>query len=338
MNANQNNIDDDLLARYLLGEADDADRKELEDWIAASAANRKHFDHFKAIWEESLQFASSRNVNENEAWERLVSRARAEEEHNQQTPQKGRTIPFFRSVWLRAAATLVLCTGVGAAIYTMTNYSAGMMVARSGNNVVADTLPDGSVVVLNKNSTLSYPSRFHGGKRKVSLTGEAFFTITPDKSKPFVIDASNTTVTVVGTTFNVRTSAEQTEVIVETGIVQVAKKEKSVQLAPHEKATVSMTKDEPEKEINTDELYNYYRTREFVCNNTALRKLVAVLNESYGVHIAVPDIKTRELPLTVTFKDEPLDHILKVIKETLNLTIEHRGNDIFLAPANKGGQ
>ena len=82
-------------------------------------------------------------------------------------------------------------------------------------------------------------------------------------------------------------------------------------------------------------MYNYYRTKEFVCKATPLRKLLAVLNEAYNVHIVIADSKLADMPLTATFKDEPLDNILKVIKETLNLTIEHKGTDIVLTPAIK---
>lgn len=334
MNKEQNNISDDLLVKYLLGEADTTEQQAVEQWIAASEANKKYFADFRLIWDKSKLVAAQSNVNEQEAWARFVQRTQREELIENNTPQH-RTIPLFQRTWLRAAALLVVLAGVGWLAYTMANKDGQMMLAQSGDNTLTDTLPDGSVVVLNKHSSLTYPSKFNGDKRMVTLTGEAFFSITPNKQQPFIIDANSNSVTVVGTTFNVKTSADITEVIVETGIVQVAKKQKSVQVLPHQKATVVKDKDAPETETNTDELYNYYRTKEFVCKATPLRKFVAVLNEAYNVHIVITDTKLAEVPLTATFKDEPLDNILKVIKETLNITIAHKGRDILLSPAVK---
>jgi transmembrane sensor len=331
VNTNPEHIIDDLLVSYLLGEATPAQRKEVEDWLAASAENKKYFENFKSILEESRTLSSQRNVNENDAWERLVKRAQEDELSEQQNTPKGRTISFFGATWMRVAAMLVVLAGVGSLLFTMNNGSSEM-IAQSGDTPITDTLPDGSVVTLNKNSTLTYPAKFDGDKRTVKLTGEAFFNITPNKSKPFVIDADATSVTVVGTSFNVKTSPERTEVIVETGIVQVAKKEKSVRLLPHQKATVVAGKEEPQMETNTDELYGYYRSGEFVCKATPLSKLTDILNEAYGSHIVIKDPKLRETPITTAFKNESLDGILKVISETLSLTVERKGDSIFLHP------
>lgn len=330
MNKDQNNINDDVLVKYLLGEATAAEQDGVQQWIAASKANQKYFADFKLIWDQSKLIAAESTVNENEAWDRFVQRAQKEEATKHKTIAMPRTIPLFQRTWVKAAAMLVVLAGMSWLLYTMNNGKTEMMMARSGNTTVTDTLPDGSVVVLNKNSSIAYPSQFTGDKRSVTLTGEAFFSITPNKSKPFIIAANNTSVTVVGTTFNVKTSAEITEVIVETGIVQVAKNQNSIKVMPHQKATVVKDRDAPEMENNNDELYNYYRTKEFVCKGTPLRRLVAVLNEAYNVHIVIADSPLGSMPLTATFKDEPLDNILKVVKETLNINIERKGADILL--------
>lgn len=338
MNNNRSNISDNLLVKHLLGEASEAEQNEVRDWIATSAANRKYYEHFKLIWDQSKNLAVASTVNTDDAWARFVKRTEQEDAANtaEEPIQKKRakTIPLYRQTWMRAAAMLVVFAGIGWLLYTMNgDKSTQLITARSGSTTLTDTLPDGSVVVLNKNSSISYPSRFEGGKRSVALTGEAFFNITPDKSKPFTIDANRTSVTVVGTTFNVKTSDERTEVIVETGIVEVAKQQNAIRVKPNQKAIVVKSKDAPQMEDNTDELYNYYRTKEFVCNNTPLSKLVTVLNEAYSVHIVITDTMLAKTPLTTKFRDEPIDDILKVIKATLNLNVERKDGAILLSMA-----
>jgi ferric-dicitrate binding protein FerR (iron transport regulator) len=204
------------------------------------------------------------------------------------------------------------------------------VIAKSGNHVLIQTLPDGSTVTLNKNSILSYPNKFDDGKRAVTLTGEAFFNITPDKQHPFVIASGEASVTVVGTTFNVKTTADETEVIVETGIVQVTKQANSAKVLPHQKAIVSKNNSTPKVEANSDELYNYYRTKEFVCHGTPLWKLVTVLNEAYDAHIVIENEKLNNLQLETTFRNESLDDILKVISSTFNIEVQKREAEIIL--------
>lgn len=325
---------DDLLVSYMLGEASPAERKEVEDWVAANGENQKYFDQFKAIWDESHNLASQRAVNENDAWERLLKRAQEDELTEVKPAPKGRTISFGGSNLMRIAAALVILIGLGSLLFIM-NSGGSQIIARAGDTPIKQTLPDGSVITLNKNSTLAYSSKFDGKTRNVTLTGEAFFDIAPDKSKPFIIEANSTSITVVGTSFNVKTSSVETVVIVETGIVQVARNEKSVRVTPHQKATVVTASNELKTESTDEELYNYYRTNEFVCKGTPLSKLTEVLNEAYNTHITVKDSKLAATPITATFKNESLDNVLKVISETLSLTVERKGDSIYLNPAMK---
>ena len=84
------------------------------------------------------------------------------------------------------------------------------------------------------------------------------------------------------------------------------------------------------KEKTTDVLYNYYRTKEFVCDNTPLWKLIDAINEAYHADIVIEDSRLKNLPLTTTFHEESLEEILKVISETFNIKMERRGGQIIL--------
>jgi transmembrane sensor len=196
--------------------------------------------------------------------------------------------------------------------------------------VLNDTLPDGSVVTINKGSSISYNSKLKGETRKVKLKGEAFFNVTPNKKKPFVISVNDVQITVVGTSFNVKNINGNTEVVVETGIVQVTRGGKTVELNANEKTEVHAQDSVLNKEQVRDKLYNYYRTKQFVCDETPLWKLVEVVNEAYNSHIVIGNPGIRNLTITTTFDNESLEQVLNVIKETFNITIIKEADTITL--------
>jgi len=314
---------DDLLVKHLLGEASLQEQAQVQEWLLADAENQRYYEHFRIIWEESRTLTAQRTIDENAAWERFKKLVAEEEER----PKSIALRPNFS--WARAAAMLTLIVVSGALIYFLKRNHNEMIVAQANGKVVTDTLSDGSVVVLNKNASLSYPQDFTGNTREVVLNGEAFFTITPNKTKPFIIKANGVSIRVVGTSFNVKTGKDKTEVIVETGIVEVSKKNNSIKVKPHEKAVV-LKNQNPEKESNTDELYNYYRTKEFVCNDTPLWRLADILQEAYGVPIRIENDSIRNKQINTTFRDESLDHILTVVSETLGVTVEKTNAGVVL--------
>lgn len=313
---------DDLLVKFLLGEAGDTEQQEVERWIKASKENESYFRHFSLIWEQSKQLASVSSVSEDRAWERFQRRVQ------QPARPQARRVSLFNQSWARAASVLLLIAA-GWLGYRNVWLPSQLLVLSSEETAITETLPDGSVVTLNRHSRLSCPQRFSGARREVQLDGEAFFDITPDKQHPFVIAANGVSVKVVGTSFNVKTNKEKTEVIVETGIVEVSKKKAMVRVKPNEKVTV-LRSSAPVKEKNEDAFYNYYRTNEFNCVNTPLWRLADVLGEAFNVRIQFANPEIKELKLTTTFHNEPLENIITVICETFGLTAERNGKDIIL--------
>lgn len=320
-----NHITDDLLVKYLLGEATATERVAVEEWLAASDANRDHFAQLQQVWERSKALAATKEVDEEAAWQRFRTRIHAGQ-------PKVVVKPLQSSGWWRIAALLVLLIGAAFFAYTWLTREAPVqeLSLRATDQPLSDTLSDGSVVMLNKHSAISYPSKFKGATRLVALQGEAFFTVTPNKELPFVVQVNDVTIRVVGTSFNVRSEGGETEVIVETGIVQVTRGGKTVELRPKEKVIVQPRDTTLVKEAETEALYNYYRTREFVCDNTPLWKLVEVLNEAYDANIVIERPALRSLPLTTTFSNESLDHILEVIAMTFDIEVSREGNAIRL--------
>jgi transmembrane sensor len=317
-------INDDLLVKHLLGETGREEALLVETWIGASAVNKKYYEHLQTIWIESKRLAVTSSVDEDAAWNRFKARLGQPKEE-----AIVRRMNF--RVWLRAVAVLVILVGIAYLSYTLLHEKPVQnLVVASREAALTDTLPDGSVVTLNKNSELDYPSAFKGESRSVAMKGEAFFHVSPDKKKPFIIRVNDVTIRVVGTSFNVRSANGITEVIVETGVVQVTHHNKTVELRKDEKIKVQQKDSALVKDKVQDRLYNYFRSKQFVCDNTPLWKLVEILNEAYDSNIVIENPKLRGLLLTAPFDNESLDRILEVIHETFNIKVIKQQDRIIL--------
>jgi transmembrane sensor len=315
---------DELLVKYLVEEATPPEQELVEKWLMASPANQHYFQHLELIWKESQKLAATTTADENKAWHRFQRRIK-------KTGSATGKIKEFG--WWRIAASILIVGGI--AWFTSTLLEKGSPDPETLNitavsEVKKDTLPDGSIAVLNKHSELSYPAIFKGKTRNVRLKGEAFFNVKADKKKPFIIVVNDVQVKVVGTSFNIRSIKGLTEIIVETGIVQVTKGNNVLELRAGERVSLEAVDTTLQKEASDDKLYNYYVSRTFVCDNTPLWKLVEKLNEAYGVNIRIGREDLRKMPLNVTFADESLDVILRIISETLMIKVSKKENEIVL--------
>ena len=313
---------DELLIKYILGETTTEESQQVNNWIAQNDTNRKYYEDFKLLWDTSKTMQVESKLDPERSWQAFKQKA-AQANDNVR--------PLRTSInWLQIAAVLLLILTAGGVLYRVLKpTNPVMLTAQTTYNTRIDTLADGSIITLNKNSTLVYPSKFAGNTREIKLAkGEAFFEITPDKSKPFIIKVNDVAVKVVGTSFNIKANNNRTEVIVETGIVQVIRKEVVVKLKPKEK--VEADADGIIKLQTQDALYNYYRTGEFQPNNTPLWRLVDVLNEAYHANIVIGNKALQNQPITTTLKYGSLDGVLSVICKTFNVHARKSGNKIII--------
>jgi transmembrane sensor len=312
-------MNDDLLIKYLLEEADAGEREQVKSWLAASDENRKEFERFELIWNRSKELEQVSNADPGLAWERFKERVSSRE---------NRVRPIRRSfTWLRIAAVLLITAGA----WSFYNLFDGYNTIEARELVRTETLPDGSEVTLNRHSVISYQKDFSGKSRHVLLeNGEVFFEVQPDTLKPFIIEAGEVSVLVLGTSFNVKHTDLLTEVIVETGKVQVSLGDQHLELQPGEKVRLTDADPVLRKQANTDKLYNYFRSNLFVADNTPLWRVVEVLNEAYDIHIVIEDPEIRNLPLSTTFKNEPIDNIIHIITETFKISAVYEDGKIIL--------
>ncbi|QHT67642.1 DUF4974 domain-containing protein [Rhodocytophaga rosea] len=321
-------MNDELLTKFMLGETTQEENKVIQQWIQADKAHEKHFADFQLIWETSKKLAFQSKANEEEAWQRFKNK------RSQHTTKEAQVKPLIsRFILMRVAAVFVIAFlgWAGYWGYQSTQNPSALMSIQTGEETRTETLPDGSVVTLNKHSTLTYPKAFQGNTRELNLqTGEAFFDVIPDKNKPFVVQVNNVQVKVLGTSFNIKAAAETTEVIVETGRVEVSRNNRIALLKPQEKVLVKENVADFTKENNPDKLYTYYRNKEFIANDTPLWRMVDVLNEAYDANIVIEREELRNLKLNTTFKNESLDHILSIISQTFDIKVVKKENKIIL--------
>lgn len=317
-------MNDDVLISYLLGEVSADQAREIETWRLKNPNNELRFKRFQLIWDTSKQLDLKDPIDAENSLSRLKNKINAQRSEHLAIVQLK---PKYN--WLKVVAALILVAGV-AWFYTTTQLVENLK-STTDQLVKIDTLSDGSVVTLNKNSVLEYPSKFREKQRLVVLAkGEAFFNVTPGQEKPFLIKSGKMLIRVVGTSFNVKLKNGAVEVIVETGKVRVSKGGSHIFLTAGEKTTVSENSTALEKVMTPDLLYNYYRTKEFVADDTPLWRMVQALNEAYDTKIVIQNPAIRNLPLNTTFKNESLDDILDVISRTFKITVEKKQSQILL--------
>ncbi len=181
-------------------------------------------------------------------------------------------------------------------------------------------LSDGSTIWLNRNAELKYPKKFGKKTRDVQLNGQAYFEIAKNPEKPFVIRTNHSDVTVLGTTFNINTTTEITEVSVTTGKVNVKSlfTGESIDLLPD--FTASVTQNSIKKTGTGNPNYMSWKTGKFSFKETPLRVVIDDLKSFYEKKIVV---KTQgsQCILTATFDNAELEDILEVLAVTCKLKI-----------------
>jgi transmembrane sensor len=319
-------MNDKLLTKYLLKEASEAEVETAEQWIGAHPENELYYRRLKHLWNASSGIAGKSRLSEDEAWK-----------HFRQKRERLSAVSAVRVIRFNglrlAAACFLSFLFVAAAWYLLAPAGSPLISStyRTEDQVREETLSDGSVITMNRNTRLAFSQRIFEKERVVEMKeGEAFFVVKPDREKPFVIHSGEVTITVVGTSFHVKRREEKTEVIVESGLVKVEAPDREVELKPMEKVSINVASGEFKEEEVTDRLYNYYLHNRLEMEDTPLWRVAEVLEEAYGVKIQVIGEDIRDLRLTTTLKLGRLDDLLEVIRETFNITVTTADGNIVI--------
>ncbi|HJA16171.1 MAG TPA: DUF4974 domain-containing protein [Candidatus Butyricimonas faecavium] len=201
-----------------------------------------------------------------------------------------------------------------------------LRVPRGGEYSI--TLSDGTVVYLNSESELRYPVKFVGEDRRVYLSGEAYFDVTQDKAHPFIVDVKNSTVRVLGTSFDVRAYADENEVLTTLvqGSVRFSAGNKSVILKPGEQAVLDKSGRVENRKVDTY-LYTAWKEGFFVFEDEGLEDILSRLSRWYDVDVFYGSEKVKEYHFTGHMeKYENIEVILNAISKMVGVhfTIKDR--------------
>lgn len=337
---------DNLILEYLHGQLDDIGKKELCTWINSNPKNRKYFIQTCAMWELSSLGADEVKFDKQKNWEIMSQRISPESK-----------IRKLITRWASIAAIFVLAFGssyFSIRFFESENKTHAVTASYVINeapmgNMSKITLPDGSEIWLNAGSKIKYATNFNVEDRYVNLKGEAYFHVSTNKEKPFIVNASGIEVKATGTKFNVKAYADEEviETTLEEGIVSVKntnnEKSKEVFLKPNEKITVFK---KPESDLNHDQnvsqtnlsddfknapiailkielasnvetpVYTSWKDTEWIIQNEKLESLAIKLGRRYDVSIQLIDEKVKSYSYTGTLKDETLEQVLEVISHT----------------------
>jgi ferric-dicitrate binding protein FerR (iron transport regulator) len=309
--SDENGEHTELIGRFTDGDANDSAKK----------------------WKE-LRMDSIEKIDVDNAWNKVHSRL---SENNLLTAEKTLRVSFMRSTLLKVAAVALILLSIGSAGIYLNN--AGYLskkisvIAGIDQKNVLVSLPDGSKVYLNRNSEFTYKSNFGKHGRNVNLTGEAFFEISPDATKPFIIDAGKAQVKVVGTTFNVITNNSESavEVFVKTGKVLVSDElgSQTIQLDPGYVGT--MNSNTSGKKINENPNYISWKTGYLDYNGQKLSIVFNDLKRVYNMEIVADDPSILENPWNSPIDNSSQETIIRIICTSFNLSYTKDGDVYHLS-------
>lgn len=194
-------------------------------------------------------------------------------------------------------------------------------------------LPDGTHVWLNAESTLTYPTSFAGGNRKVALTGEAYFEVTPDPEKFFEVQVNHqTTVRVLGTHFNINAYADtpHDRISLLEGIVQVTIKQQSKKITAGQQAMVQNDHIEVSRSNNI-EASNAWVRGKFSFNKTPVLEVLQQLGRWYDVTINYNGAGGHEFTGEI-FRNSSLEEVLQMLRLSTGEQYNIQGKTIEIRP------
>ena len=197
------------------------------------------------------------------------------------------------------------------------------------------TLADGTEVWLNAETEIRYPVQFTGNKRVVYLDGEAYFTVAPDKKKPFTVVSTHASVSVLGTQFNFRAYPDeqdvQTTLVSGSVIMQSEKYKQQIKLVPGEqgvleKRSANLTK----QEVNTY-LYTAWKDGRFAFRDARLEDLFNILARWYDLSVFYQSPEAKDIRFTGDLnKTDDFKSILKIIEQNERVTFTVNQRTVFI--------
>lgn len=352
-----------LLSKKLTGEASGEELSRLEQLISENPEWQYAVQNLEGIWKKEPVYDQS--VSEDAYllhMNRLAEMNIALEEGAPQT--EAPVVRLWRSRrWIWAAAFFVFAVAAYSVVNTQKKASPVSAIAsvqelnevstRMGSKTRIQ-LPDGTVVMLNSGSKLTYGKEYGLQLREVTLTGEGYFDVKKMKEKPFVIHASNINIRVLGTAFNVKAYPEDkhTETSLIRGSIEVTIKNRpdnKIILSPNEKLivennslpgqgaateksvvpTVSINKLKYDQKDKTLPETQWVENR-LVFRDEAFEELAARMERWYDVKIVIEGEQLKQTRMNGSFDKETIDQALEALRLMIPFKIEQKDRKIII--------
>jgi ferric-dicitrate binding protein FerR (iron transport regulator) len=315
----------DQFIKYLQGHCTEKEFEEILDWIKEGSTSASGKGMVEELWNE---FEPVGGQVESIKYKKILNNI------HHQIDLKDRSRLVMGSTVKTSSRLLTILTRVAAILllpvlslllYTTfkekgsyAENSVVLEVEAPAGSRMNFTLGDGTKVWLNHGSKLKYPYQFDDIKRKVFLTGEAYFVVAHNDKVPFIVETSHIDVKATGTEFNV-SAYDDDDMVVTTlveGKVIVNEKEnegKTKEMFPNQilKYTTG-----PKKSIlesgNTDK-YVAWRNGLLIFKNDPIEDIAKKLAKWYNVEVEITNEKAKEYTCTATFTDETLAQVLELI-------------------------
>ncbi len=316
-----------LIHRSLTDQLSEGELDRLQEWLTADPHNQELYADIVEGWEAAKGYDLPVNVDTDRAFAKFQAAT-------QEIPTTTKSQAPVRRLWpiisTVAAVGLLLIGVIWAWQTTQTNHPALVeTIATSPRTKV--TLPDQSIVTLNKGAKISYDPNFD--KREIQLNGEAFFEVTKNPQKPFTILTKNTNTTVLGTSFNINNEATKTTVTVFTGKVSFsdrASKNESLILTPTERGIYQSDQNTLNKESQIA-LENIHWQRENIAyEDQTLSKIIPALESFYNISIELNEPTLGNCIYTGSFSRDSLSIDLKAFLFVMELNSTQEDNHIML--------
>jgi ferric-dicitrate binding protein FerR (iron transport regulator) len=316
-----------LIKKYLKGNCNPEEIAAIHEWYDSFETEQDPADFITSQQQKELKFRLLTNIRRNVASLELKS------------TQTNKRKTVSRTLYLLSgvAAMLILTIGIFFYVQKKSSFSdlGDVHVVNMTKTIQKLVLSDGSIVWLNPKSKVIYPHNFTSTLRKVQMQGEAFFEVSPDPKRPFIIYSGNVITRVWGTSFRIRAYENiPFELSVLTGKVSVqlqTRKDSELIVLPQQTATYLTASDLLKKGIEKKtSAMSIWHKETMTFDNEPIREVIKVLNAQFKVNISTADEKLLDYVLKADFNDQSLPSILEMLRKSLNVENEISDDGIIL--------
>lgn len=339
-------LTDEYFVRYIC-DPDEETRLFWKEWLTAHPEKKNEVEEATELLLFLKQIKPSPSTSLKEKiWLQIEQRLSGRNTGDLSIPDAAPSVKFslLKAVngrFARFAAIFIGLIMAGAILYFNYSNEKSIRFHTRYGQIRTVELPDGSLVDLNANSTLSYGSDWgNNHEREVWLTGEAFFKVAKrlsGKNALFIVHAGNLDIQVLGTHFNVNNRRNKTEVVLSSGRVKVFNTDTSrpgvLYMDPGEMVSYESRNHRfGKKEVDTT-LYTSWTEHLFVFKNTPIKAIAQRLKDTYGYDVTIANDSLANLTFTADIKisnEDDVQLLLNLLAESFHCSIEKRGRRIII--------